>query len=109
MNDLIDAYMEAAEFTNRDIEGIPWSAELLEQTAKDCRQFVRDWGHLFDDRMADAGHAFWLTRNTHGAGFWDGDWEEDYQGTTIGDILTSACEYYGEVCLYEGDDGLIYG
>ena len=21
-----------------------------------------------------AGHDFWLTRNGHGAGFWDGDW-----------------------------------
>src|ERR1700674_4314854 len=22
-----------------------------------------------------AGHDFWLTRNGHGAGFWDGDWK----------------------------------
>ena len=48
-----------------------------------------------------AGHDFWLTRNHHGAGFWDGDWHN-------GDISTEACRKYGEVDLYIGDDGLIY-
>jgi len=33
---------------------------------------------------AQAGHDFWLTRNGHGAGFWDGDWPE------TGDALTEA-------------------
>lgn len=28
-----------------------------------------------------AGHDFWLTRNGHGAGFWDGDWPEPYAST----------------------------
>jgi hypothetical protein len=50
-----------------------------------------------------AGHDFWLTRNGHGAGFWDGDWPED-----SGNRLTKACEALGECNLYVGDDRKIH-
>ncbi len=50
-----------------------------------------------------AGHDFWLTRNRHGAGFWDGDWPEP-QATR----LTEAAHAFGEVDLYVGGDGRIY-
>jgi hypothetical protein len=50
-----------------------------------------------------AGHDFWLTRNGHGAGFWDGDWQEP-----AATILTDAAHAFGEVDLYIGDDGLIH-
>lgn len=49
-----------------------------------------------------SGVYFWLTRNHHGAGFWDrglGD---------IGDRLTKNSHPYGDVDLYVGDDGRIY-
>lgn len=52
--------------------------------------------------MAQAGHDFALTRNGHGAGFWDGDWP------VYGDLLTKASESFGEIDPYAGDDGLIY-
>ena len=45
-----------------------------------------------------AGHDFWLTRNRHGAGFWDGDYPEE-----VGDKLTAAAHKYGEVDLYENN------
>lgn len=51
---------------------------------------------------ARAGHDFWLTRNRHGSGFWDGDLGE------AGDALTTAAHSYGERSLYRGDDKLIY-
>lgn len=54
-----------------------------------------------DDQMA--GHDFALTRNGHGAGFWDGDWAEPAATT-----LTEACKAFGEVSLYRGDDGRVY-
>ena len=50
-----------------------------------------------------AGHDFWLTRNRHGAGFWDGDWPEP-QATR----LTDATHKFRECDLYVGDDGQIY-
>lgn len=42
-----------------------------------------------DDRHTDAAHDLFLTRNGHGAGFWDGDWEH-------GDELTEAAKSLGE-------------
>ncbi len=41
-----------------------------------------------------AGHDFWLSRNGHGSGFFDGDWPD------AGDRLDKASEAYGEVYLY---------
>lgn len=49
-----------------------------------------------------AGHDFWLTRNGHGAGFWDRGLGE------LGDRLSDACEPYGSVDLYVGDDGKVW-
>lgn len=36
-------------------------------------------------------HDFWLTRNHHGAGFWDGDYPDD-----IGEKLTDIAHSYSE-------------
>lgn len=56
-----------------------------------------DWSYA-----EQAGHDFWLTRNGHGAGFWDrglGD---------VGDRLSHAAKVYGGCDLYVGDDGKVY-
>lgn len=50
-----------------------------------------------------AMHDFWLTRNRHGAGFWDGDYEK-----ADGEKLTELAHSFGEINLYVGDDGKIY-
>lgn len=52
---------------------------------------------------AAAGHDFWLTRNGHGVGFWDGDWDDD-----VGERLTEAAHAAGQRSLYVGDDGKIH-
>ncbi|NEP51371.1 MAG: hypothetical protein F6K65_22260 [Moorea sp. SIO3C2] len=52
------------------------------------------------------GHDFWLTRNGHGAGFWDGDWDNEF--IEMGDRLTNLSKQYPAVDIYEGDDGLLY-
>jgi hypothetical protein len=49
------------------------------------------------------GHDFWLTRNGHGAGFWDRFTNGD--GARHGRILTDAAHSYGESYLYVADDG----
>lgn len=54
---------------------------------------------------SSAGHDFWLTRNGHGAGFWDRGLR------AIGDSLAATCGHgtkWPGVDLYIGDDGLIY-
>lgn len=49
------------------------------------------------------GHNFWLTRNYHGAGFWDMELGE------AGDKLTHISHRFSEWLLYAGDDGSIHG
>lgn len=51
-----------------------------------------------------AGHDYWLTRNGHGAGFWD---REELEEGKLGDKLSKACEYRSR-SIYRGDDDLIY-
>jgi len=91
-----------------DIDG-----ETLAGMAADCAKFQAENAAdlaLYDSPQWTAaelgGHDFWLTRNGHGCGFWDrnGILPED-----AGERLTAAAEKYGEVYLYVGDDGLIYG
>ena len=57
---------------------------------------------LTENDPSQWGHDFWLTRCGHGAGFWDGDYP------IHGDELTKACESFGDVYLFVGDDNKIY-
>ena len=90
------------------------AAESADKMREDCIAFlVKAEGPLNDaryavgeswiDLMEKAGHDFWLTRNGHGAGFWDGDWPED-----LGEELTKISKSFGESDLYIGDDGDLY-
>ena len=54
------------------------------------------------DYWDHAAHDFILTRNHHGAGFWDGDWFEPY-----GSLLTDLAHTFPELELYLNDDGLV--
>lgn len=47
------------------------------------------------------GHDLWLTRNRHGAGFWDRGLGEPGQRLTTGAHAMGSCE------LYVGDDGAV--
>lgn len=106
------AYVEAALWSSTDEDGEPLDGlytiddihpDTLAVMVKDCDDFQSFAGPFIADREEQAGHDFWLTRNGHGAGFWD-------RGLgTVGDILTSMCRPYGEYTLYLGDDGKIYG
>lgn len=60
---------------------------------------VLDWSH--------AGHDFWLTRNGHGAGFWDRV-SGTHSAWSACDRLSDAARVYGDSNLYLGDDGRIY-
>lgn len=79
------------------------------QVESECKDFLKredvssiaeKWGR---EEYKRAGHNFFLTRNHHGAGFWDSDWPEH-----DGDILTKASDEAGSSEPYVGDDGRIY-
>jgi hypothetical protein len=87
----------------------------LARMRADCAQFLERHGSLLVDGActrgtgeysvaAQAGHDFWLTRNGHGAGFWDGDWNE-----SAASALDAGAKEFGDFDLYVGDDGVIYG
>jgi len=93
------------ETTEADAWGAgDFSPAALADIAADCLTF---WAKNYDyikHRPKQAGHDFWLTRQGHGAGFWDpGRWPE-YTGA----ILTKSSEKYGYVWPYVGDDGKLY-
>lgn len=112
-------FFEALAFTDlgpdSDIpEGAELDPELVADLEADCRSFFWrfDW-HVrivmdVNRRLswADAGHDFWLTRNGHGAGFWDGDWDLDDTDRHAAK-LDQAAQDFGQVDLYEVD-GVIY-
>lgn len=123
LDDFTTSYIETALWSSTDDDGRPLddnygtndlSPDCLKQMIDDCQAFQADHADLLTDEnclkygpdygmMGRAGHDFWLTRNGHGAGFWDGDWEE-----TAGRKLTESSKAWGSVDLYIGDDGLVH-
>mgnify|MGYP007088038641 CR=1 FL=1 len=80
------------------------SEETVNQAQKDCEEFRKKAGTLTDGiEESQVAHDFWLTRNGHGAGFWDRGYENQ-----IGEKLTSIAKEFKEISLYVGDDGKIY-
>lgn len=116
----VNAYITCMLWSSTDSDGEPLDAgdhtlsiEAKRKIKEDCDSFTFAGANLLADlpkwygkgdggAYAYAGHDFWLTRNHHGAGFWDrglGD---------LGDRLTMLAQTYGEADPYIGDDGKIY-
>jgi hypothetical protein len=94
--------LDAAGYTPDDIH--PDTREEMEGDLRDFVESNAEPIRRLRDNFADCtperiAHDFWLTRNRHGAGFWDRGYGED------GDALTEAAHAYGTVDLCVGDDG----
>lgn len=72
-------------------------ADFLNRHASAVLAFQTVTSRCFDQIGSD----FWLTRNRHGAGFWDRDAGE------VGERLSDAAEAAGERWLYVSEDGMI--
>lgn len=80
-----------------------WAPETIEAARAECRDFqLANWSHMRGLDVEQCGHDFWLTRNGHGAGFWDRGYG------ARGDLLSARCKPYGSAYLYLGEDGRIY-
>lgn len=77
----------------------------LAKMIEDCKTFQEANAELLARAGDDSrnGHDYWLTRNRHGAGFWDRGYDSE-----VGKELTDAAQADGECDLYIGDDGKIY-
>lgn len=105
MDAFLESYIEAALWSSTDpdtekpLDDDYCSEDLepatLEKMRADCERFIELAGWMIAEGDAGkAGHDFWLTRNGHGCGFWDGDWEEH------GEALTDVCDKFHNVDLY---------
>lgn len=83
--------------------------EALAKAVKDCNAFIAKAGKLMEalnEKLGtndeQHGHDFWLTRNEHGAGFWDRNYGK------AGDALTDFAKSFGQCDAIIGDNGEIY-
>lgn len=101
MDEFTRAYLEAALWVNdptpgsgeeyqADLSIVP--DEYAREAEADCLRFqadnAADLARAGDD--AQNGHDFYLTRNGHGAGYWDRGYGD------VGDRLSKAARAYGE-------------
>lgn len=111
LDEFLQAYLEAALWSSTDENELPlddrfgiedFSEEALKQATEDAIDFLKanekdleaagsSWGYH--------GHDFWLSRNGHGAGFFDRDYG------AAGDRLQEAAKVYGSLHIIEGGDG----
>jgi hypothetical protein len=107
--EFIAGYIEAAFWSSNDESGEPLdsgefdiSAQFRKQARADCVAFIREnladlqaFADQYNSNPEYAGHYFWLTRNRHGAGFWDRGLEAG-----LSKRLTDSAHASGEVNLY---------
>jgi len=112
--EMLEGYQECALWSSVDDDGAPMddsgmllAQETLDQFLADCAAFLGEideaeipWRDELD--WSQLGRDLWLTRNGHGAGFWDRGLDQ------LGDDLSEAAKRQGSCDLYTGDDGLIY-
>lgn len=110
---LLSGYLAAAEWllddeTDRDaITG--WSDQSVADATADCEAFAETYTtqlaayYEITGRDAEhAGHDLWLSRNGHGAGFFDRGTEPVFRE------LQKAARGFGTSDAYLGDDGHLY-
>lgn len=108
MNCLLAAYLETALWSIVDQNGDPFDynydiddfSDFAKNKAQtDINEFLirtLDYQQGYD--IETFLHDFWLTRNRHGAGFWDGDYGDH------GQLLTDIAHEFGELNIYVKDD-----
>lgn len=132
IDDFLDGYARCALWSSND-ESTPSGGEPLDNNystsdltraakakmRKDCVKFLREnsrdieayvehvllcYQEARSGRLEYAGHDFWLSRNGHGAGFWDRDGVggsgRPHGPVGLGDRLQAAAEKFGECNLY---------
>ena len=98
---------QGGEPLDKNYDASDLAPETLAKMIADCAAFQEtNRKDLLPWSDEQAGHDFWLTRNRHGAGFWDRGKQYDANGNA--ERLTNASHVFGEVYLYVGDDGRIY-
>lgn len=116
ISNAVNQYIDTALWSETDDDGEPLDARWkpgdialasLMLMGRDVRTFIdaceAERPDVFEGMEGgQVGHDFWLTRNRHGAGFWDRGLGE------LGTWLTEVAHAEGSAGLYVGDDMRIY-
>lgn len=112
---ILDSYLETAVWADAeegvDTDGLDFDEQSIGAARNDVREFYTKTKQITDKintREDDNfwrmfGHDFWLTRNGHGAGFWDKPETYGEAGDELSDIASSMGQRYVTV-----DDRKIY-
>ena len=99
---MLPHYLTCAEWADLDEDsekGLDFSPCAEETALADCLRFVGlNWEMVKDIRPEQVAHDLWLTRNHHGAGFWDRP--EIYGSQDISDHLTASAHSFGERSVF---------
>ena len=108
----IRSYLATALWSSVGDDGCPlddtygpedFAPEAVRQAEMECAAFAQVAAlYLYGEESEQVAHDFWLTRNGHGAGFWDGDYP------THGETLTRLAHAAGSRDVVVGDDGRLY-
>lgn len=113
----VNGYIKCALWLTTDEDGnsVETNEDMLDDDSR--RKMVEDADSFYESNeklinetvinddsydFSTAGHDFFLTRNRHGAGYWDRGLEEN------GEKLTKLAHSEGEAYAYLGDDGKVY-
>ena len=102
---------EDCEFLSNKYDVDDMADETIAKVHHDCMAFLNETKEILkpfiteEYTMSSAGHDFFLTRNRHGAGFWD---RENLDKDKTGNKLTDIAHKFGESDVYVGDDNKIY-
>lgn len=113
LDTFVQNYLHTAQWVFDDTEA-EFSADAIETAKKDCTSFIDKVLNYFGEEKGMelimtggqdfdylAAHDFYLTRNGHGAGFWD---KPEYYGSKEANILTSIAEKQGYSNVYYSTD-----
>jgi len=115
-NDILNAYLVCALWSSNGENGEPLDEDYsidgiapnsIASAMADIDSFIEYCTEQGIDPFSEltreqVGHDFWLTRNGHGAGFWDRGLGE------LGKKLSDAAKTSGSSDAYVGDDEKVY-
>lgn len=114
--DFLSGYLSAICFTechagHPQLQHAEISRDAREAARRACSEFFWEFLRLLTQAAAcesysfeQAGVDFWLTRNHHGAGYWD----RNQLPKELGEVLTEAAHAFGECYAMLGDDGRLH-
>ena len=106
---ILNSYLETALWTEEEEIGDEFTIFDFNEEDKDILRKQIEWfvntakSSLNGLSDTSIGHDIWLSRNDHGAGFWDRDIPKEDS-----DFLMELCHQLGGSDIYVGDDGKLY-